>query len=138
MKVLFSGIQPSGGLHIGNYFGAIRNWVQIQKDYRTYISVVDYHSATIAYEPGEMKERIKEMVLILYSCGIDFDDTVLFVQSEVPGHGDLAWIFNTLTPLGELERMTQFKDKTKQNRGGVNLGLLAYPVHEADTENNII
>ena len=131
MKVLFSGIQPSGGLHIGNYFGAIRNWVQIQKDYRTYISVVDYHSATIAYEPGEMKERIKEMVLILYSCGIDFDDTVLFVQSEVPGHGDLAWIFNTLTPLGELERMTQFKDKTKQNRGGVNLGLLAYPVLQA-------
>ena len=131
VKVLFSGIQPTGELHIGNYFGAIQNWVNIQSDYETYISVVDLHSITVGYDVREMPERIMEMVLHLYACGIDFERTHLFVQSEVPGHADLTWIFNTITPLGELERMTQFKDKAKQNRQNINVGLLDYPVLQA-------
>ncbi len=131
MKVLFSGIQPTGELHIGNYFGAIRNWVAVQNDYQTYISIVDLHSITISYEPVEFESRITDMALHLYACGIDFDNTVLFVQSEVPGHADLTWLFNTVTPLGELERMTQFKDKAKQNRQNINVGLLTYPVLQA-------
>ena len=131
MKTLFSGIQPTGDMHIGNYFGAIKNWTEIQYDYKTFISIVDLHSITIPYDPKVLPERIMELALILYSCGIDFDKTNLFIQSEVPGHTDLAWIFNTVTPLSELERMTQFKDKAKQHRKNVNVGLLAYPVLQA-------
>ncbi|MBN1838040.1 MAG: tryptophan--tRNA ligase, partial [Spirochaetales bacterium] len=104
MKVLFTGIQPTGLLHIGNYFGAIRNWVELQHRYRSFVSVVDLHAMTIQYEPAGMRERVFESVLGLYACGIDMDKTPLFIQSEVPGHADLTWVFNTLTPLGELER----------------------------------
>jgi len=131
VKVLFSGIQPTGELHIGNYFGAIHNWVKIQHDYKTYISIVDLHSITVPYEPAELSQRVSDMALHLYACGIDFEKTILFIQSEVPGHADLTWIFNTVTPLGELERMTQFKDKAKQHRKNVNIGLLDYPVLQA-------
>ena len=131
MRTLFSGIQPTGDMHIGNYFGAIKNWAKIQYDYKTFISIVDLHSITIPYDPKLLPERVIELGLILFSCGIDFDKTNLFIQSEVPGHADLAWIFNTVTPLGELERMTQFKDKAKQHRKNVSVGLLAYPVLQA-------
>lgn len=131
MKALFTGIQPTGDLHIGNYYGAVKNWVQMQSDYVTYISVVDLHSLTVDYDPAQMGDRIFNLVLILYACGVDLEKTLLFVQSEVPGHADLTWIFNTLTPLGELERMTQFKDKARQNRSNVNVGLLDYPVLQA-------
>ena len=131
MKVLFTGIQPTGLLHIGNYFGAVRNWVRLQHQYRTYISIVDLHAITIQYDPKEMREAVRQMALELLACGIDQEKTLLFVQSEVPGHADLTWIFNTLTPLGELERMTQFKDKATQHRKNVNVGLLDYPVLQA-------
>jgi len=131
VKVLFTGIQPTGLLHIGNYFGAVRNWVSLQHQYRTYISVVDLHAITIQYEPREMPGAVQEMVLQLAACGIDPEKTLLFVQSEVPGHADLTWTFNTITPLGELERMTQFKDKSAQHRKNVNVGLLDYPVLQA-------
>jgi tryptophanyl-tRNA synthetase len=131
VKVLFTGIQPTGLLHIGNYFGAIRNWVEMQDRFRSFISVVDLHAITILYEPAEMRENTFSLALGLYACGIDPKKAVLFIQSEVPGHADLTWIFNTLTPLGELERMTQFKDKAAQNRKNVNIGLLDYPVLQA-------
>jgi tryptophanyl-tRNA synthetase len=131
VKVLFTGIQPTGLLHIGNYFGAVRNWVRLQHQYRTYISIVDLHAITIQYDPKEMPEAVRQMALELLACGIDQERTLLFVQSEVPGHADLTWIFNTLTPLGELERMTQFKDKAAQHRRNVNIGLLDYPVLQA-------
>ena len=131
MKVLFTGIQPTGLLHIGNYFGAIRNWVELQSRYRSFISIVDLHAMTILYEPARMPNQVFQLALGLYACGIDMDETILFVQSEVPGHADLTWIFNTLTPLGELERMTQFKDKASRNRKNVNVGLLDYPVLQA-------
>jgi tryptophanyl-tRNA synthetase len=131
LKSLFSGIQPTGLLHIGNYFGAIRNWVKVQDQYKTYISVVDYHALTVKYEPSEMQARILSVAINLFACGIDLEKTVLFIQSEVPGHAELAWIFNTITPMGELERMTQFKDKSKQNRENINVGLFDYPVLQA-------
>ncbi|MBN2531303.1 MAG: tryptophan--tRNA ligase [Spirochaetales bacterium] len=131
MKVLFSGIQPTGTLHIGNYFGAIKNWVKIQYDYKTYISVVDYHAITIEYDPGKMPEKVMDLTINLFACGIDLEKTILFIQSEVTGHADLTWIFNSVTPMGELERMTQFKDKAKQHKKNVNVGLFDYPVLQA-------
>jgi tryptophanyl-tRNA synthetase len=131
VKVLFTGIQPTGLLHIGNYFGAVRNWARLQHQYRTYISVVDLHAITIQYETQEMPGAVMQMAMELAACGIDPEKTLLFVQSEVPGHADLTWIFNTITPLGELERMTQFKDKSAQHRKNVNVGLLDYPVLQA-------
>ncbi len=131
MKVLFTGIQPTGDIHLGNYFGAIANWVQLQGQYQSYISVVDLHAITIPYEAADMPARVRELAATLYACGIDMEKTRLFVQSEVPGHADLTWIFNSITPLGELERMTQFKDKREQFRASVNVGLLDYPVLQA-------
>ncbi|HTZ52012.1 MAG TPA: tryptophan--tRNA ligase [Spirochaetia bacterium] len=131
MKVLFTGIQPTGDIHLGNYFGAIANWVRLQHEYTSYISVVDLHSLTIPYEPADMPGRVMELATTLYACGIDMEKTRLFVQSEVPGHAELTWFFNAITPLGELERMTQFKDKREQFRASVNVGLLDYPVLQA-------
>jgi len=131
VKVLFTGIQPTGDIHLGNYFGAIANWVRLQHEYTSYISIVDLHALTIPYEPSEMPARVMELATTLYACGIDMEKTRLFVQSEVPGHADLTWIFNSITPLGELERMTQFKDKRDQFRASVNVGLLDYPVLQA-------
>lgn len=131
MKVLFTGIQPTGDIHIGNYFGAIANWVRIQHDYTSFFSIVDLHAITIPYETAGMPMRVEELALTLYAAGLDLAKTTLFVQSEVPGHADLTWIFNTITPLGELERMTQFKDKREQFRASVNAGLLDYPVLQA-------
>ena len=131
MKVLFTGIQPTGEIHLGNFFGAIANWVRLQHDYTSFISVVDLHAVTIPYEPAEMPGRVRDLATTLYACGIDMERTTLFVQSEVPGHADLTWLFNTITPLGELERMTQFKDKRDQFRATVNVALLDYPVLQA-------
>ncbi len=131
MAVLFTGIQPTGFLHIGNYFGAIKNWVKLQYEYESYVSIVDYHAITIRYDTSLLPGNVFEMAIGLYACGIDFDKTTLFVQSEVPGHAELTWIFNTVTPIGDLERMTQFKDKSRQNRANINVGLLDYPVLQA-------
>lgn len=131
MKTLFTGIQPTGTLHIGNYFGAIKNWITMQHEYHAFFSVVDYHAITIQYDPAELQKNVFDLALGLFSCGLDIDKATVFVQSEVAGHADLAWIFNSVTPLGEIERMTQFKDKSKQNRGNVNVGLLDYPVLQA-------
>jgi tryptophanyl-tRNA synthetase len=131
VKVLFTGIQPTGLLHIGNYYGAIRNWVELQYKYESYISVVDLHAITIEYDPKTMQNNCFELALGLFACGIDLEKTHLFIQSEVPGHAELTWIFNSITPLGELERMTQFKDKARQHRKNVNVGLLDYPVLQA-------
>jgi tryptophanyl-tRNA synthetase len=131
VRALFTGIQPTGEIHIGNYFGAIKNWVDLQRDYRSFVSIVDLHAITIPYEPSEMPSRVSDLAVTLYACGIDMEKTLLFVQSEVPGHADLTWLFNSITPLGELERMTQFKDKAAQFRKTVNVGLLDYPVLQA-------
>jgi tryptophanyl-tRNA synthetase len=128
MKRIFSGIQPTGEIHLGNYVGAIRNWVYLQDEYDCIFCVVDYHAITIEYPIDEMAGRTLETGLILLACGLSPEKSKIFVQSHVPEHTELAWIFNTVTPIGEVERMTQFKDKSKQHRSNINMGLMDYPV----------
>lgn len=131
MDRIFSGIQPSGEIHIGNYVGAIRNWVQLVDKYECIYCVVDYHAITIEYDVDSMQKRIMETATILLASGLTPDKCIVFVQSHVPEHTELAWIFNCVTPIGELERMTQFKEKAKQHRHNINMGLLDYPVLQA-------
>ena len=130
MSRIFSGIQPSGELHIGNYLGAVKSWVQLQHRYETIICIVNYHAITAPYTPADLRVRTAEMARSLLAAGIDPSRASLFVQSEVPEHTELAWIFNTVTPLGELERQTQFKEKA-QRQESVPAGLLNYPVLQA-------
>jgi tryptophanyl-tRNA synthetase len=130
MARIFSGIQPSGELHIGNYLGAVKNWVTLQHTAESIFCIVDYHAIITAYEPAQLRVRRREMALGLLAAGIDPAVSTLFVQSDVPEHTELAWIFNTVTPLGELERQTQFKDKS-QRMESVSAGLLNYPILQA-------
>jgi len=125
---LFSGIQPSGDIHIGNYLGAIRNWVDLIPRFECIYCVVDLHAITVPYEPADMQQRILEAAAVNIACGIDPERCTLFVQSYVPEHTELAWLLNTITPIGDLQRMTQFKDRAKQHEESVNAGLLNYPV----------
>jgi tryptophanyl-tRNA synthetase len=127
---VFSGIQPSGDLHLGNYLGAIQNWVELTDRYECIYSIVDLHAITIPYEPEELKQRVFDMAVGLFAAGLDPDNCILFVQSAVPEHAQLEWLFNTVTPLGELSRMTQFKDKSERVET-VNAGLLNYPILQA-------
>jgi len=126
--VIFSGIQPSGMIHIGNYLGAIKNWVALLPDYDSIFCVVDYHAMTVPYEPSQMRQRILDAARLNIAAGLEPSRCTLFVQSRVPEHTELAWILNCVTPIGELERMTQFKEKSEQHRDAVNMGLLDYPV----------
>lgn len=130
MSRIFSGIQPSGELHIGNYLGAVKNWVALQHQFESYFCVVNYHAITAPYVPADLSRRTSEMALGLLAAGIDPGKATLFVQSQVPEHTELAWIFNTLAPLGELERQTQFKEKAARQEQ-VMAGLLNYPVLQA-------
>src|SRR5258707_15756430 len=130
MPRIFSGIQPSGELHIGNYLGAVKNWVTLQRQYESFICIVDYHAITVPYEAADLRQRTRDMAISLLAAGIDPSACTLFVQSMVPEHTELAWIFNTITPLGELERQTQFKEKS-QRQESVNAGILNYPVLQA-------
>ncbi len=150
-KRLFSGMQPSGELHLGNLEGAVRNWVRLQERFDAIFCVVDLHAMTQEYDPGAMQRRILEMATDFLACGIDPERAIVFVQSRVPEHTELAWVFNTLTPLGDLYRMTQFKDKMakkatseadvapgepsgeepQEDEGATNIGLLDYPVLQA-------
>jgi tryptophanyl-tRNA synthetase len=130
MSRIFSGIQPSGELHIGNYLGAVKNWAKLQYEHESIICIVDYHAITVPYEPAQLRVRRAEMALSLLAAGIDPKAATLFVQSQVPEHTELAWILNTLTPLGELERQTQFKEKS-QRQESISAGLLNYPVLQA-------
>jgi len=131
METVFSGIQPSGELHLGNYLGAVRTWVELQHQYRCLFCIVDFHAITQAYEPAEMSRRIREMAVDLVACGLDPDKCTLFVQSAVPEHTELAWALASVTPHGELERMTQFKDKAAKNPDNINAGIFSYPVLQA-------
>src|ERR1700738_2743530 len=130
MARIFSGIQPSGELHIGNYLGAVKNWVALQGTVESIFCIVDLHAITVPYDPAMLRVRRREMALGLLAAGIDPDRATLFVQSDVPEHTELAWIFNTITPLGELERQGQFKDKASKQES-TNAGLLNYPVLQA-------
>jgi len=128
MKTIFSGIQPSGNLHIGNYLGAVSRWALLQKDYNCIYCVVDLHALTIYQKPEVLHEKILETAAVLLASGIDPKKSIIFVQSHVKEHAELTWILNTITPISELERMTQFKDKAKKHRENINAGLLDYPV----------
>jgi tryptophanyl-tRNA synthetase len=130
MPRIFSGIQPSGELHIGNYLGAVKNWVQLQHEIESFLCVVDYHAITTPYDAGELRRRTLEMGMSLFAAGLDPDLATVFIQSRVPEHTELAWIFITLAPLGELERQTQFKEKAARQES-VTAGILNYPVLQA-------
>ncbi len=153
-KRLLSGMQPSGALHLGNYMGALKNWIQLQDQYECFFCIVDYHAITVPYEPSELQDKIFNAAVDYLASGLDPEKSVIFVQSDVPEHMELNWIFTTITPLGQLMRMTQFKQKAQQLGklegveeaaessdwgleiplrviGKINAGLLNYPVLQA-------
>ena len=128
---IFSGIQPTGVIHLGNYVGAIQQWVKLMHDYDCIYCIVDYHAMTVEYDVSTLRDNITEAAITLLACGLDPEHCTLFVQSQVPEHTELTWIFNCLSPIGDLERMTQFKEKSQQHREDINMGLLGYPVLQA-------
>jgi tryptophanyl-tRNA synthetase len=127
MNRIFSGIQPTGNLHLGNYLGAVRNWVRLQNDFECLFCVVDLHAITVWQDPAELKSHTREVAAAVLAAGIDPDKNILFVQSHNPDHARLAWIFNCVARMGWLNRMTQFKDKAGKNRENASVGLFAYP-----------
>ena len=130
-KKLFSGIQPSGEVHLGNYLGAIKNWTKLIDSYDCFFCIVDYHAITVDYEPDTMQQKILNAAAANISAGLDPERCTIFVQSQVSEHTELAWVLNSVISLGHLERMTQFKDKSKRNKGNINVGLFAYPILQA-------
>jgi tryptophanyl-tRNA synthetase len=130
MERIFSGIQPTGELHIGNWLGAVRNWVELQTRIDTVICIVDLHAITMPYDASTLSSRTREMAVGLLAAGIDPERALLFVQSHVREHSELNWLLTTVTPLGELERMTQYKDKSARLES-IPVGLLCYPVLQA-------
>ena len=126
--ILFSGIQPSGSLTLGNYLGALKNWVALQDEYRGIYSVVDLHAITVRQDPAKFRQQIIRTYAILLACGIDPQKSLLFIQSQVPAHAELSWLLSCYTQFGELSRMTQFKDKSARHADNVNAGLFTYPV----------
>ncbi len=131
MSRIFSGIQPSGELTIGNYLGAIRNWVTLLEKQDSFFCIVDLHALTIQHDPSEMQSRILAAAAANIAAGLDPAKCTLFVQSHVPEHSELTWYLNTVTPMGDLSRMTQFKEKSEQHKENINLGLFGYPVLQA-------
>ena len=127
MKRIFSGIQPSGNLHLGNYLGAIRRFVDLQADNDCIYCVVDLHAITVWQDPAELRQRTREVTAGYLAAGIDPQQSIIFNQSQVPAHAELAWVFNCVTRLGWLNRMTQFKDKAGKNREKASSGLYVYP-----------
>lgn len=125
--VLFSGIQPSGKLNIGNYIGALKNWVELQDKYDCLFSLVDLHAITVTQDPKLLRERCYEFVALYIACGLDPEKNIIFVQSHAPAHSQLTWVLNCFTYMGELNRMTQFKDKSKRHNANINVGLFDYP-----------
>jgi len=126
-KVIFSGIQPSGELTLGNYLGAIKNWVKLQEEYECYFCVVDLHAITVKQEPKDLRKRTLEVLAIYLASGIDPEKNTMFIQSHVSAHSEAAWLLTCSTYMGELSRMTQYKEKSK-NSESVGAGLLTYPV----------
>src|SRR5687767_4009252 len=126
-KRIFSGAQPTGNLHIGNYLGALRNWVALQHEYESFLCVVDLHAITVPQDPKELAAKSHEVARFYLAAGIDPNVSTIFIQSDVKEHAELAWVLNCVVRISELERMTQFKDKAKKQRENVLAGLLTYP-----------
>ena len=127
-KVLFSGMQATGNLTLGNYLGALRNWVTLSEEYECFYSVVDMHSITVRQDPAELRKRARRLLMIYMAAGLDPEKNCIYYQSHVSGHAELAWILNCFTYMGELSRMTQFKDKSAKHADNINAGLFTYPV----------
>lgn len=126
--VILSGIQPSGGLHIGHYIGALRNWVSLQNDYECFFMIVDLHAITVKQDPQELRRRCFSMLAQYLALGLHPEKNTIFIQSQVPGHSMLAWILSCFTGMGQLSRMTQFKEKSQKHEKNINAGLFLYPV----------
>ena len=127
-KVIFSGIQPSGIITLGNYIGAVKNWAKLQDEYNCIYSVVDMHAITVRQNPADLRRRSLETLAMIIASGVDPDKNLIFIQSHVPQHAQLAWVLNCYTMFGELSRMTQFKDKSQKHADNINAGLFDYPV----------
>lgn len=127
-KIIFSGAQPSGKLTLGNYLGAIKNWKELQEDYNCYYSVVDLHAITVPQEAKNLRANTMQLLAQYMASGLDPEKNTIFIQSHVSCHTELMWILNTMTYMGELSRMTQFKDKSQKNEANLNAGLFTYPV----------
>jgi tryptophanyl-tRNA synthetase len=127
-KRIFSGAQPTGNLHLGNYLGALRNWVALQKEYESFFCIVNLHAITVAQDPKILAEKTRELARIYLAVGIDPEASTVFVQSDVPHHAELTWLLNCVTRMSELERMTQFKDKARKQQENVGVGYFDYPV----------
>lgn len=126
-KVIFSGIQPTGTFTLGNYIGALKNWVKLQDDYNCVYSVVNLHAITVRQDPAQLKKNTLSAYALLLACGIDPEKSIVFIQSHVPAHAELAWVLDCHTQFGELSRMTQFKDKSARYADNINAGLFTYP-----------
>lgn len=127
-KRIFSGVQPSGDLTLGNYIGAIKNWAKLQDDYECIYCIVDLHSITVRQNPADLRRRTLEVLMQYMAAGIDSEKSVMFIQSHVSAHAELAWVLGCNTQMGELSRMTQFKEKSKAHADNINAGLFTYPV----------
>lgn len=127
-KRIFSGIQPSGIITLGNYLGAVRNWVDLQDEYDCLYCIVDMHAITVRQEPKNLRQNTYSLAALYVACGLDPEKNIIYVQSHVPAHAELSWILGTFTYVGELNRMTQFKEKVKKHPDNINAGLYTYPV----------
>jgi tryptophanyl-tRNA synthetase len=127
-KTLFSGMQATGSLTLGNYLGALKNWVKLNEEYHCFFSVVDMHSITIRQEAAELRKKARNLMALYIAAGLDPEKNCIYYQSHATAHAELAWILNCFTYMGELNRMTQFKDKSKKNEDNINAGLFTYPV----------
>jgi tryptophanyl-tRNA synthetase len=128
MKRIFSGVQPTGNVHLGNYLGALRNWVALQQEYESFFCIVNLHAITTPQDPNLLAEKTRELARIYLAVGIDPNVSTIFIQSDVPEHAELTWILNCIARISELERMTQFKDKARKQRENVGVGMFDYPV----------
>ncbi len=127
-NTVYSAVQPSGNLTIGNYVGSIRNWLALQEDHNCFFAMANMHAITVRQDPAELRRRTLELAALYLACGLDPEKCTLYVQSQVPQHAELMWVLNTVTYVGEMERMTQFKDKSARHADNINMGLMDYPV----------
>ena len=127
-KTQYSGIQPTNNLTIGNYISTLRSWRSLQEEYNSYFAIANMHAVTVRQDPAELRRRTLELAALFLACGVDPEKSVLYVQSHVPAHAELCWALNTFTYVGEMERMTQFKDKSARHADNINMGLMDYPV----------
>jgi tryptophanyl-tRNA synthetase len=128
MKRIFSGVKPSGPLHLGNYLGALRNWVELQREYESLFCIVNLHAITVPQNPAELRARTRETARLYLAVGIDPEISTVFIQSDVPAHAELTWLLNCIARMSELERMTQFKDKARKQNENIGVGFFDYPV----------